>query len=665
MAISSPGIGSNLDINGIVAKLISVESRPLTLLDQREASYQARLTAYGTLSGALSTFQNTLAGLSDPKKFTSLTATSTDTAILTATAASGAVAASYAVQVNQLAQAQNIAAAGQTSTTASIGSGATTTLSFQFGTISGGTLTNGIYSGAAFTQDASQATGTLTISSANNSLAGIRDAINSANIGVTATIVNDGSASPYRLVLTSNKTGAASSLKITVSGDAALQGLLAYDPAGTQNLTQTSAAQNATLTISGIAVTSATNSVSGAIQGVTLNLAKVGTVNLGVAYDSASAQNAAQSFVKAYNDVNSTLSSLLSYNATTKQGGPLLGDSAARNIQTRIRQVLTSSLTGLSGNLTLLSQIGVSFQKDGTLGLDATKLQNALSNNFGDIDGLFAAVGKASDSLVGYVSSTQNTKPGSYPVNVTALATRGAITGSAAAGLTITTGANDQLAVTVDGVSATVTLGSGTYTASSLAAQVQSAINGAAAFSSAGIAVTATQSAGVITIASNRYGSASSVAVSGSGAANLLGAAPVSTAGVDAAGTINGVTATGSGQFLTGATGNPAEGLKIQITGGATGARGTINFSQGYAYRLNSLVNGLLGSQGVIASRTDGINSTIKSIASERAAFNRRLAEVEKRYRAQFTALDTLISSMTQTSNFLQQQLANLPKNKP
>ena len=215
----------------------------------------------------------------------------------------------------------------------------------------------------------------------------------------------------------------------------------------------------------------------------------------------------------------------------------------------------------------------------------------------------------------------------------------------------------------LDGISATVTLPAGTYTASSLAAQVQSTINGTAAYSSVGAAASVTQSAGVISIASNRYGSASSVSVTGNGLLNLLGAAPTITAGVDVAGAINGATATGAGQFLTGAAGTATEGLKIQIAGGITGARGTLNFSQGHAYKLETLASSFLDSTGQVASRTDGISKTIKDIGNQRDALNRRLDETEKRYRAQFAALDTMISSMNSTSNFLIQQLANLPKN--
>jgi flagellar hook-associated protein 2 len=308
-----------------------------------------------------------------------------------------------------------------------------------------------------------------------------------------------------------------------------------------------------------------------------------------------------------------------------------------------------------------LSQIGVSFQKDGTMAVDSAKLQSVIGTNFNDIASLFAATGKASDSLASYTGATANTKPGAYALTVSQLATQGNVLGSGAAGLTID-GTNDSLSVTVDGVTATVTLAAGTYTAAALATEVQSKINGASVFSGAGISVAVTQASGTMNLTSNRYGSASSVSVAGIGAANLLGVAPTSTPGVDVAGTINGVAATGSGQALTGSSGNAAEGLKVLVNGGVLGSRGTVNYSQGYAYKLDKQADSLLSSTGPISSRTDGINQTIKDIGDRREVLNRRMATIEKRYRAQFTALDTLISSMTKTSNFLSQQLASIPK---
>lgn len=662
MATTS-GVGSSyLDVNSLVSQLMTIEQRPLNLLKAKEASYQAKLSAFGSIKGALSSFQSALAGLSNVSKFQALKATSSDTSIFTASASSTAVAGTYSLDaVTKLAQSQKLAAAGQTDSAAAIGSG---TLTFDFGTITGGTFDapTGKYTGATFTSSGT-GTKTVTIDPANNSLQGIRDAINAAKIGVTATIINDGGATPYRLTLTSDSIGKTSSIKIGVTGDAALSNLLAYDPANNtgQNLAETATAQNAEFIVDGASVSKASNTITDVIPGVALNLQKVTAtpVKLTVDRDTATVKSSLESFVKAYNDLNKILSDVSAYNAATKKGAVLQGDSTVRSMQAQIRAVFNTAISNTGGSLTTLSQIGVSFQKDGTLALDASKLDTAISNNFNDIAGLFAAVGKASDSLVGYSAASSATKPGSYAVNITTLATQGNIVGNAAAGLTINSGVNDALNFTVNGVSTSIVLAAGTYTAAALAAEVQSKVNGASALSSAGISVAVTQNAGVFTITSNIYGSASSIAVSGAGTTNLLGGAPVATSGVDVAGTIDGVAATGAGQFLTSSAGN-STGLVVRINGGLTGARGTVNYSQGYAYALNELATTFLANGGLLDGRTSGIDTSIKDIGKQRDAWNVRLDAIEKRYRAQFTKLDSMLSSMNQTSSYLTQQLNKL-----
>ncbi|MFZ6709026.1 flagellar filament capping protein FliD [Undibacterium sp. TC9W] len=665
MGIQSTGLGANLDVNGLITKLMQVESQPLTTLAKKEASFQAKLSAYGTLNSALSVFQSNVTGLSNLGTFQSLTATAGDSSILSATTTSVSTQGNYNVNVTKLAQAQTISSAGQVSSTASIGSGTSTTITFEFGTITGGTSANGVYTGSTFTQDAAQSIGTVTIDGANNSLQGIRDAINAAKVGATAAIVGDGSATPYHLVLTSAKTGATSSLKISATGDAAIQSLVNYDPAGTQNFTETTTAQNAALTVNGIAISSTSNAVTGAIQGTTLNLSKVGTTSLGLSANTSGIQSAINGFVKGYNDFQATLKTLTGYDASTKKGGILIGDSTARNVQSQVRSTLSTAVNGLGGNITSLASIGINFQKDGTLSVDSTKLSAALSTNYNEISGLFASVGKATDSLVSYSSSTSATKQGAYGLEITAIATQGGLQGD----LDLSTGnttiaASTAINVTLDGKTSLVSLAAGTYTASSLATLLQTSINGNSTFKDNGSTVTATiNSGGKLQLQSTKYGSASNVSLAdgtGTGAASFTGTVLNGTAGVDVAGKLNGITAAGSGQFLTGATGSDTEGLKILVSGGSLGARGTVNFSRGYASQVSSLLSTVVGTSGSISSATDGINRSIKDIGKQRDILNSRLFDTEARYRAQFTALDSIVSSLNNTSSFLTQQLAAL-----
>lgn len=669
MAISSPGIGSNLDVNGIVSKLMSVEQQPVTLLDKKEASYQAKLSAYGSVQAAVSSFQTAVQGLNNLSKFQSTKASPGDSTVLTASSSSIATAGSYNIDVTTLAQSQKLVAAGQTSLTAAVGAGASTTLTFDFGTVSGGTFATGTYTGASFVSNGAGVK-TVTIDSSNNSLAGIKDAINNANVGVTASIVNDGSTSPYRLVFASNTMGANNSIKLSVSGDATLTGLLSHDPANDtgQNLSESVTAQNAAFSVNGVAISKTSNSVSDVIQGVTFNLLKASSsTTLSVSQDTSSVTTSVNALATAYNSLNKTLADLTAYDPKTKTGGPLLGDSTVRTIQTQIRRALSTPLSNPSGSYSTLGQIGVSFQKDGSLAVDSSKLQTAINTNFGDIAGLFATNGKATDSLVSYTGSTANTKPGVYALSISQTATQGNALGTvdltAAAPITITDGVDDALSMMVDGISISVKLGAGTYaTADALATEVQSKINGVSALSSAGGSVAVSLVGGMMSITSNRYGSTSSVTgITGSAEPALMNSA-VSTAGADVAGTLGIDSATGAGQKLTGTNG-AADGLSVTVSGGITGSRGAVSYTQGYAYQLNLLTTSLLSSTGSITSRTSGVNASIADIGKRRETLNTRLAAVEARYRAQFTSLDTLISGMNTTSNFLTQQLASITAN--
>ncbi|RIK14643.1 MAG: flagellar hook protein FliD, partial [Anaerolineae bacterium] len=192
MALSSPGIGSGLDVNGLVSQLMALEQRPLTLLNTKEAKLQAQLSAFGSLKGALSSFQSSVAALATPARFTAVKASVADGTVFSASAAPGAAAGSHSIEVQTLAQAQKLRSDVFAATGDSLGSG---TLTIQFGT----------YSGGSFTLNPDKAAQTITIGSDKATLSGVRDAINAADAGVSASIVNDGTG--YRLVVASKDAG--------------------------------------------------------------------------------------------------------------------------------------------------------------------------------------------------------------------------------------------------------------------------------------------------------------------------------------------------------------------------------------------------------------------------------------------------------------------------
>jgi flagellar hook-associated protein 2 len=393
MAITS-STTTALDVPTLVSQLMAVERRPIDKLNAKIASSETKISSFGTLSSLVSTFQTASRTLSSSLQ--KLASTPSDANVLSASAGSTAVPGSYAVNVSKLAQSQNLIAAGQTSSSAPIGDGSATTVTFDLGTISydplnGGALTNGIYTGASFASNGN-GTASITIDGTNNTLEGIRDAINAAAMGVTATIVNDGSGTPYRLALTSSNSGVSNSIKITTSGgDGTINSLLGYDPEGTQNLTQTLEAQNASLTVNGIAITSASNTVSEAIQGVTLTLKNTTSspASLTVARDTTAINTAASSFVEAYNALASQIKSRSAYGTNGSAGGALAGDGTLRTMQDQLRDIFNTPATG--GTLTSLAQVGISIQKDGSLQLDSSKLNTAIAANYSDVTNLISS----------------------------------------------------------------------------------------------------------------------------------------------------------------------------------------------------------------------------------------------------------------------------------
>lgn len=642
MAISSPGIGSNLDVNSIVSQLMSLERRPLTQLDRKEASYQAQLSAYGSLKGAISSFQSSLAGLRNPSRFESFRAQTGNAAVISATAASTAASGNYTVTVNALALPHVLQTAGAASTTTASSTGSITL------------------------QSGSGAIHAVTIDAGNNTLAGVRDAINAAQSDVRAVIINDGSATPYRLVLTASDGG--SSNAITVNHTLTAGALRdAFD-----GLSTAQTAVDASVTVNGVVITGAGNTLADAIPGISLQLSGTGTTSLSVTRDTGAIQSAAQGFVKAYNDLSGALASLTAYNATTKQAGPLAGNSSALGVQAQIRAALGNALPGLSGPVTRLSQIGIEFKRDGLLALDAAKLDAAIAANPNEIGGLFALRARSDSNLLQYARSGAETTAGSYEVQVGAAATQAAVTAAAPpAASTVIDNSNDTFTFELDGVaSGSVQIAHGTYAPAALGDALQAAIDGSAALDAAGAAATVTLSGGTLAINSVRYGDASQISALGGSALASLGFSGGETAsGTDLEGhfVFNGqeISATGTGQELTAAAGAPADGLSVRYSGTAgqllSGAEGTLNLSEGYAVILNRLATRFLETNGTINSRTEGIGRSIDEISRQRERLNLRMNAVEARIRAQFTALDTLLGRMSTTSNFLTQQLANLP----
>ena len=403
MALSSPGIGSNLDINGIVSQLMALEQRPLTALSTKEAKFQAQISALGSLKSAITALQTAASSLTPSTgstaslKFTTNKTSIADTTIATATATSSAVAGNYSLDVTSLAKAQRLTSVANPA----LGTG-DRTLTIEIGSVAGSGL-SGVGGGGLFTRKEDTTAINVAIGSGVTTLAGVRDAINAANSGVTATMVTSGTNS--YLSLTSNGMGTGNVIQIT--GD---MPSLNYDPStnSATGLVQNVGddASDAVLKINGIDVTSSSNTITSAVDGLSITLLKAGATSVTVSRDTSSLTAGINDFVKAYNDVNTTTTSLGSYNSTTKVAGALNGDSTLRSAQSVLRTLIGNVPSAVLGaSLQRLSDIGVSVQKNGSLTVDSSKLETAINKDFAGVANLISAYGSefktATDGLVG------------------------------------------------------------------------------------------------------------------------------------------------------------------------------------------------------------------------------------------------------------------------
>lgn len=654
--ITSTGLGSGLDINSLVTKLVEAEKAPATTrLDKREAAIQAKVSALGTFKSSLSSLRDSLKSLKNLGVFRNATASSSDASALTATAAANADVGNYAVEIKKLAKTHALATAATfASANDVVGTG---TLTIKFGTDP---------TGSAFQQNPDKGTLTLNIGSGNNTLTGIRDAINGANSGVTATIVAVNDGKDYRLVLTSKDGGLKNALQIEASSTDGLSALN-YN-AASANMTETQAAQDAEIVINGLTVNSSGNTLTGALKGVTLNLlqAQIGkTVNLSIGRNNDDAVKAVNDFVTAYNGVLSVEHDTAGYDATAKQGGVLLGDPTVRGSVSQLRSLVGGVVQGLTGSVRSLVDIGLSTQRDGSVSLDSAKLSKALAADREGVSALFATLGRPSDAGVTYLSSSATTAVGNYSVKVTQAATQGSLLGGTVSGSSFTVDADNSVyAFKIDGAqSNSITLTQGSYTGASLAIELQSRLNGDSQLKAQGKSVTVTFDGDHFSFVSKTYGTNSRVEIAqaGANAAATLGlGVATGTTGLNVQGEIDGSAAHGSGQQLT-SIGGSSKDLSLLIGDATTGDRGSVAFTRGLMDTLDKYLGSLLDAKGTLAGKTDSLQKSLDRIDADRTSLDNRMGKLQTRLLAQFNAMDSLLGSLQATSSYLTQQLGTLP----
>ena len=357
-SITSTGIGSGLDVQSLVSQLVAAEAQPTELrIARKEADLQARLSAYGSLKAALTTFQDELGKMSDLDVLLKRSVNVPDDTLLSASADDKALPGTYDIEIQQLAQSQRLQSGAFTGADAVVGTG---TLTISVG-------------GSSFS---------VVFDDSNNTLADVQDAVNNAldNSGVTATIVNADSGS--YLFFTADSTGADQTLTITQTGGDGGLAVLEYDPApGSDALIETTEAQDAVVTINGFDVSSDNNQVVGAIEGVTLNLlaTNVGeptTITISNDRDAVKAQ--VEAFVTAYNDLIDAFEEQTAFDLEAEVAAPLLGESTVRGVRDQLRREMNVPVTDIDASFDSLLDIGITTDIKGRLEIDGSVLDGML-----------------------------------------------------------------------------------------------------------------------------------------------------------------------------------------------------------------------------------------------------------------------------------------------
>ncbi len=585
-AIESLGLGSGVLTNDLVEKIIGAEREASDKrYDRDEEILDARITAYGEIKSLVSTLQVATSALALPSTSGSTTATSSDESILTTEASILAEPGTYSVEVLNTAKAHSVVTDAYSSTDEIIGTGE---IQISFGEI---TYDVG---GGFVSQDVNPDKGgpPITIDDSNKTLSGIRDAINDANIGAKASIINDGSG--YRLVVTSEDTGKTNAMRIMTLDDSdavATSGLssIAYNEvqSGAGTMSETAKGEDALIEANGLTITRESNSIEEVVPGVTLNLlsADAGAISIVVAPDTAGIQEKIQDFVLAYNEFKKFSDDLTSYNSDTDQAGLLLGDSTIRSIQSQVRTMISQPIAGLSGTkYRSLTELGVNTDRtnDFLLEFDPAVFSKAMKEERESIISILAKSGDADDAQIRYVNDSINTQAGTYDIEITQLATQAIYEGGSVAGLDFSSPViidenNNNFSINLNGKNEGITLTLGSYaTGEDLAKQIALQINSNETYNKFAYSVSVEYDAvdQNFSITSNKYGEDSKVSFSStdSNTANTLGF------NITGKGTYEGVSLTtlNSDAFLgKGSTTQPGSKIVLESDG--------INFSSNNA----------------------------------------------------------------------------------
>lgn len=384
--ISSLGVGSGLDLSSLLDSLRSAQESRLQPIRQQRSETNAELSAYGQLADRVSSVKDAANKIADPDIFSATTATNSGNR-LTVDSDSNALPGRYSVQVNQLAQSQSLVTEGVEARDKAL-AGATR-------------LTIGVGDDEPIT---------IELSEDDTSIDGIRDAINRSDAGVSASIIDNGSATPYQLSLTADESGTSNQISLTAVGsdgvDNSVSDLLGYTPGRQGPMQETVAGQDAQLSINGVEILRDTNTIEDAIQGVTIDISRsrVGdTDTVRVSQDTDRMTSAIEGFVSTFNRYQSSQDDLTAFGGQGGDNGVLLGDGTARSTGSRLRNA-TAQMSE-AGEMGMLSDVGIELSLEGTLEIDNDTLNDALRNDPQRVRRILAGDGPATDGVADKIAS--------------------------------------------------------------------------------------------------------------------------------------------------------------------------------------------------------------------------------------------------------------------
>lgn len=683
--IQSLGAGSGIDTVNLTKQLVEIErAAPQQRIDSKRDKAESQISDYGLLSNAMATLQDAAAVLSKPEGLFSKTASYTESnALVPVGLETDVQAGTYKFTVEEVAASQSLTSAVFNSVDDAVGEGV---LTFRFGKVTDDG--NGAMAAGGFEQDLEAEDIQITIDSSNNSLEGLRDAINDADFGVQASIVNNG-VDGYVLQI-SAASGASNELEITVeeaggapsNNDNTGLSRFSFNETASQ-MTQYQSGADAKLTINGMTVYRDSNSIDDIVPGLKLDVIDAAPgvpVTITITDDKAFAEQNIRDFIEAFNVFLEAIEPAVgTYEKENEDGdketvyGSLANDPLAKSMLSQIRSVIANAIPGLSDSsaFSTLGTIGIRTELDGTLSIDEETFSAAIDDHFSDIQKLFApSTDSSSDSI--YINSySAKTRSGEFDVNITTAPSQGEYQGGALGGLAAfpdfdSTGQVYDFSVNVDGTqSGSLIIPEGVYADQSAMAQaIQDLINSDSTIVEAGKSVTVSYDSdnNRFDITSNAFGSGSNVSVvtASTDIETDLGiAVAAGTAGTTVAGTINDVSAFGSAQVLLPSLGQPGEGLALIVKPGAT--TGTVSFSRGFAGELESLLENFLGSNGLIATKEANLEDNIEKLDEDEERLNRRMTSYEERMMNQFIAMERIINGLNTSGSFLDNLINTLP----